>query len=52
MVENNDKEMYSIYNERQSVVAEIFIKTLKKNIEKHMSAVSKTAVWCFKWYCW
>ena len=33
--------MYSTYNEGKSVVAERFIKTLKKKIFKHMTAVSK-----------
>ena len=33
--------MYSIHNERKSVVAERFINTLKKKIFKHMTAVSK-----------
>ena len=34
-------EMYSTYNEGTSVVAERFIRTLKNNIIKHMTAVSK-----------
>ena len=33
--------MYSTYNERKSVVAERFIRTLKNKIFKHMAAVSK-----------
>ena len=33
--------MYSIYNERKSVVAERFIRTLKNMIFKHMTVVSK-----------
>ena len=33
--------MYSIYNERKSVVAERFIRTLKNKIFKHMTAISK-----------
>ena len=33
--------MYSTYNEGKSVVAEIFIRTLKKKIFKHMTAVTK-----------
>ena len=33
--------MYSTYNEEKSVVAERFIRTLKKKIFKHMTAVSK-----------
>ena len=31
--------MYSTHNERKSVVAEIFIKTLKNKIYKHMTAI-------------
>ena len=34
-------EMYSIYNEGKSVVAEIFIRTLKNKIFKHMAAISR-----------
>ena len=33
--------MYSTYDERKSVVAEKFIKTLKNKIFKHITAVSK-----------
>ena len=33
--------MYSIHNERKSVVAEIFIRTLKTNFYKYMTSVSK-----------
>ena len=33
--------MYSTYNEGKCVVAERFIKTLKNNIFKHMTAISK-----------
>ena len=33
--------MYSAYNERKSVVAEIFIRTLKNKIFKHMTDISK-----------
>ena len=33
--------MYSTYNEGKSVVAEIFIKTLKNKIYKHMNSISK-----------
>ena len=33
--------MYSTYNERKSVVAKRFIRTLKNKIFKHMMAVSK-----------
>ena len=37
----NNIEMYSLYNEEKSVVAERFIRTLKNKIFKHMRAVSK-----------
>ena len=40
-LEDNDLEMYSTHNEGKSVVAERFIKTLKKKISKHMAAISK-----------
>ena len=33
--------MYSTFNEKKSVVAERFIKTLKSKIFKHMTAFSK-----------
>ena len=33
--------MYSTYNERKSVVAKRFIRTLKNNFFKHMTAISK-----------
>ena len=33
--------MYSTHNERKSVVAERFIRTLKNKICKHMTSVSK-----------
>ena len=38
----NNIEMYSIYNEGKSVVAERFIRTLKNKIFKHITAISKT----------
>ena len=37
----NNIEMYSTYNERKYVVAEIFIRTLKNKTFKHMTAISK-----------
>ena len=40
-LEDNDIKMYSAHNEGKSLVAEIFIKTLKNKIYKHMTAVSK-----------
>ena len=33
--------MYSTYNEEKSVVAEIFIRTLKNKTYKHMTTISK-----------
>ena len=33
--------MYSTYNEGKSVVAEIFIRTLKNKLYKHMTATGK-----------
>ena len=40
-LKENDIKMYSTFNERKSVVAERFIKTLKKKIYKHMTAIGK-----------
>ena len=37
-------EMYSTYNEGKSVAAERFIRTLKNNIFKHMTAISKNCL--------
>ena len=37
----NDTEMYSAHNEGKSVIAERFIRTLKKKIYKYMASVSK-----------
>ena len=37
--------MYSIHSEGKSVIAEIFIRTLKNKIFKHMTAISKNV--CF-----
>ena len=41
-LKDNDIEMYSIHNERKSVVAERFIRTLKNKIYKYMTALSKS----------
>ena len=38
----NNIEMYSVFNERKSVVAERFIRTLKNKIFKHITAISKS----------
>ena len=40
-LKDNNIEMYSIQNERKSVVAERFIRTLKNKIYKYMTAISK-----------
>ena len=40
-LEKNDIEMYSTHNERKSVVAERFIRTIKNKIYKHMTSISK-----------
>ena len=37
----NNIEMYSIFNEGKSVVAERFIRTLKNKIFRHMATISK-----------
>ena len=41
----NNIEMYSTYNDRKLVIAERFIRTMKKKIFKHMTAISKNV--CF-----
>ena len=40
-LKTNDIEMYSIDNERKSVVVERFIRTLKTKIYKYMTSISK-----------
>ena len=40
-LEKNSSEMYSMHNERKSVVDERFIRTLKNKIYKYMSSSSK-----------
>ena len=40
-LKDNHIEMYSIHNERKSVVAERFIRTLKTKICKNMTSISK-----------
>ena len=35
----NDIEMYSMHNERKSVIAERFIRTLKNIIYKYMTSI-------------
>ena len=40
-LKDNDISMYSTHNEGKSVVAERFVRTLKNEIYKHMTAISK-----------
>ena len=40
-LQDNDIAMYSTHNERKSVVAERFIRTLKSKIYKHVTSISK-----------
>ena len=40
-LKDNDIEMYSIYNEGKSIVAEKFIRTLKIKIYKYITSISK-----------
>ena len=40
-LEKNDTEMYSTHNEGKYVLADRFIRTLKNNIYKYMTSVSK-----------
>ena len=41
-LEKNNVEIYSIHNDKKSVFAERFVRTLKNKIYKHMRAVSKS----------
>ena len=41
-MKNNNIERYSTYNEEKSIVAEIFVRTLKNKTFKHMKAVSES----------
>ena len=43
-LKDNDIEMYPIKNEGKSVVDERFIRTLKTQIHKYMTSVSKTCI--------
>ena len=43
-LKDNDTEMYLIYNEGKSVVAERFIRTLKSKIYKYMTSVSNVYI--------
>ena len=44
-LKDDDIEMYSTHNEGKSVVAEIFIRTLKNKIYRYMTATSKKCVY-------
>ena len=41
-LEENTMEMYSIYNDGKSAVAERFVRTLKKETYTYMTTISKT----------
>ena len=43
-LKDNDIEMYLIHTEGKSIVAERFIRTLKTNIYKHMTSISKMCI--------
>ena len=43
-LQDNNIEMYSTQSKGKSVVAEIFIRTFKSKIYKHMTAVSKKCI--------
>ena len=43
ILQDNDIEMYSTYNDGKSVVAERFIRTLNKNTYKYMTSILKKA---------
>ena len=43
-LQDNIIEMYSIHNEGKSVFAEIFIRTLKNNINKYMTLIYKMCI--------
>ena len=40
-LQTNEIEIYSTHNEQNSVIAEIFIRTLKNKVYKFMTSVSK-----------
>ena len=40
-IQKNAIEMYSTHNGQKSVVAEKFIRTIKKNIYNYMTSISK-----------
>ena len=44
LLKDNDIEMYSTHNERKSILAERFIRTLKTKIHKYMTEISKNYI--------
>ena len=44
-LQDNNVEIYSTHNEGKSVVAEIFIRTLKSRVFKYMISISKKRVY-------
>ena len=44
-LKDEEREMYSTYNEGKSVVAERFIRTLKNKLYKHMTAIGQNVYW-------
>ena len=40
-LQNNNTEMYSMYNERKSIIAERCIRTLNNKIFNYMTSISK-----------
>ena len=43
-LQNNDTEIYSTHNKGKSVLAETFVRTLKKKIYKYMTSISKMCI--------
>ena len=44
-LQDNNKETHSKYIEEKPVITERFIRTLKKNISKYLTSVSKKCVY-------
>ena len=43
-LQKNNTQIYSTHNEEKSVVSERFIKTLKNNIYKYITPISKKCI--------
>ena len=43
-IEKNNIEMYSMHNEKKSIIAETFIKTLKNKMHEYMTSISKMCI--------